>query len=105
MQIKKTVKIPVHYATTKFKQSILDNTTARITYCIKCISSLIDKDTELTRKNIRRLVEENNIAGKTKLSAGFVDQCVDKTIWSWKSYKQLHDDWLRRLEYVLLQRQ
>lgn len=101
MQIKKTAKIPVHYATTKSKHSILDNTTARITYCIKCISSLIDKDTELTRKNIRKLVKENDIAGKTKLSAGFVDQCVDKAIWSWKSYKRLHDDWLRRLENVL----
>ena len=101
MQIRKTVKISVHYATTKFKQSMLDNTTARITYCIRCISSLIDEDTELTRKNIRRLVKENNVAGKTNLSAGFVDQCVDKAIWSWKSYKQLHDDWLRRLENVL----
>ena len=101
MQIKKTVKIPVHYSSTKHKQSVLDNTTARITYCIKCISSLIDEDTELTRKNIRRVVKENNIAEKTKLSAGFVDQCVDKTIWSWKSYKQLHEDWLRRLEKVV----
>jgi transposase len=101
MQIKKTVKIPIHYTTTKFKQNILDNTTARITYCIKCISSLIDEDTELTRKNIRKLVKESNIAGKTKLSAGFVDQCIDKAIWSWKSYKQLHKDWLQRLECVV----
>jgi putative transposase len=102
MQIKKTLKIPVHYATTKFKKSILDNTTARITFCIQSISSLITDDTELTRKNIRRLVKENKIAEKTKLSAGFVDQCVDKTIWSWKSYKRLHDDWLRRLEKVVV---
>ena len=101
MQIKKTVKIPVHYATTKFKQSILDNTTARITYCIRCISNLINEDTELIRKNIRKLVKENDVAEKTKLSAGFVDQCVDKAIWSWKSYKKLHNDWLRRLERVV----
>jgi len=101
MQVKKTVIVPVHYATTKFKQSILDNTTARITYCIRCISKLINEDTELTRKNIRKLAKESDIAGKTKLSACFIDQCVDKTIWSWKSYKRLHDDWLRRLEYVV----
>lgn len=99
--MKKTLKIPVHYATTKLKQSILDNTTARITFCIQSISSLITDDTELTRKNIRLLVRKNKIAEKTKLSAGFVDQCIDKTIWSWKSYKRLHDDWLRRLESVL----
>lgn len=101
MQIKKTIKIPVHYSTTKHKQSILDNTTARITYCISLISELITEDTELTRKNIRKLVKENRIAEKTKLSAGFVDQCIDKAIWSWQSYKQLHDDWLRRLEKVV----
>jgi len=101
MLIKKTIKIPVHYSTTKHKQSVLDNTTARITFCIQSISNLINDDTELTRKNIRRLVKKNKIADKTKLSAGFVDQCVDKTIWSWKSYKRLHDDWLRRLEKVV----
>lgn len=101
MRVRKTVKIPVHYATTKFKQSILENTTAKITFCIQSISKLIDEDTELTRKNIRKLVKESNIAGKTNLSAGFISQCVDKTIWSWKSYKQLHDDWLRLLESVI----
>ena len=101
MLIKKTIKIPIHYSTTKLKQSILDNTTAKITYCICLISELIDDDTELTRKNIRRLVKKNKIAEKTKLSAGFVDQCIDKAIWSWQSYKKLHDDWLRRLEKVV----
>ena len=93
MLIKKTIKIPVHHATTKLKQSILDNTTARITFCIQRISNLIDDDTELTLKNIRRLARKNKIAKKTKLSARFVDQCIDKTIWSWKSYKQLHKEW------------
>jgi len=101
MQIKRTVKIPVHYSTTKFKQSVLNNTTARITYCVKCISSLIDEDTELTRKAFRKLVKENNIAKRTGLPYGFVDQCIDRIIWSWKAYQQLHDDWLRRLESVV----
>ena len=101
MQIKKTVIIPVHYATTKFKQSILDSTTTKITYCIQYISSFIDEDTELSRNSIHKFVKENNIAKKTKLSACFVQQCIDKVIWSWKSYKRLHDDWLKRLEYVV----
>jgi transposase len=96
--IRKTIKIPVHFATTKLKQSILDNTTERITFCIQSISSLITDDTELTRKNIRLLARKNKVAETTKLSAGFVAQCIDKTIWSWKSYKKLHDDWLQGLQ-------
>jgi len=91
MRITKTLKIPVHFAITKLKQSILDNTTARITFCIQNISSLITDDTELTRKTIRLLARTNKVAETTKLSAGFVDQCIDKAIWSWKSYKKLHD--------------
>lgn len=100
MQITKTLKIPVHFATTKLKQNILDNTTARMTFCIQSISYLITDDTELTRKNIRLLARKNKIAETTKLSAGFVDQCIDKAIWSWKSYKKLHDDWLHGLQKV-----
>ena len=100
MQITKTLKIPVHFATTKLKQSILDNTTARMTFCIQSISILITDETELTRKNIRLLTRKNKVAEKTKLSAGFVDQCIDKSIWSWKSYKRLHDDWLQGLQKV-----
>ncbi len=33
-----------------------------------------------------------DIASRTGLSAGFVDQCVDKVLWSWRSYKALHND-------------
>ena len=41
MIVKKSIKIPVHYDTTKTKQSILDNLTARITYGIRLISEHI----------------------------------------------------------------
>jgi len=100
MQVQKTVKIPVHYATTRAKLDKLDKITARITYCIQLISNLIDDETMLYRPTIRKLVKNHNIASKTGLSAGFVDQCIDKVIWSWKSYKRLHKDWERKIEYA-----
>jgi hypothetical protein len=31
-------------------------------------------------------------APKTGLSAGFIDQSIDKALWSWKSYKKLYKD-------------
>ncbi len=49
MIVKKSVKIPVHYDTTKTKVSILDNLTARITYSIGLISELITKETKIDR--------------------------------------------------------
>ena len=45
----------------------------------------------------RKLVKENDIASKTGLSAGFIDQCIDKVIWSWKSYNKLHRDWDKKV--------
>jgi len=101
MLITKTIIIPIHYSTTKLKQNILDNTTKNITFCIKNISELIDYDTELTRKRVRKLVRKNEIEEKTKLSTGFIEQCIGKVIESHKSYRRLHDDWLRKLEDVL----
>ena len=98
MIVKKSIKIPVHYDTTKTKQSILDNLTARITYGIRLISEHITEENKIDRPTIRKLVKDNEIALKTGLSAGFIDQCVDKVIWSWRSYKKLHRDWERRVE-------
>jgi putative transposase len=77
----------VHYDTTDSKISILDNLTARITYGIMLISELITESTEIDRKTIRKLVKESDIVQKTGLSSGFIDQCIDKVIWTWKSYK------------------
>jgi putative transposase len=96
MQIQKSLKIPVHYGTTKSKINILDNLTARITYCIMQISELITDETKIDRPTIRKLVKDNNIALKTSLSAGFIDQCIDKVIWAWNSYKRLHKEWEKK---------
>lgn len=98
MIVKKSVKIPVHYDTTKTKVSILDNLTARITYSIGLISELITKETKIDRPIIRKLVKDNEIALKTGLSAGFIDQCIDKAIWSWRSYNELHHDWDKKVK-------
>jgi transposase len=100
MIVQKSLKIPVHYDATKTKQNILDRLTARITCCIRLISELITEETKIDRPTIRSIVKTNSIASKTGLSAGFVDQSIDKVIWSWKSYKKLHKQWERRVKSV-----
>ena len=98
MIVKKSLKIPIHYNTTKSKQDILDNLTARITYCIRLISGLIIEEMKIDRPTIRKMVKDNDISSKTGLSAGFIDQCIDKVIWSWKSYRKHHIQWELKAE-------
>lgn len=97
MEIQKTIKIPIHYDTTQSKVSIMDNLTVRMTYCIRLISDLINEDTKINRKTIRGLVKNSNVIKITNLSAGYIDQCIDKVIWSWKSYQRLHNQWEYRV--------
>ena len=97
MIVQKSLKIPIHYDITKTKQSILDKLTARITYGIRLISSLIMEDTKIDRKTIRKLVKDSDIVSKTGLSAGFIDQCIDKVIWNWKSYRKQHRHWEKQV--------
>jgi len=97
MIYQKTIKIPVHYGTTKEKIDKLNKLTARITYAIRLISELITEDTKLDRKSVRALVRNSDIVEKTKLSAGFIDQCIDKVLWSWKSYRKQHKTWARQV--------
>ncbi len=52
MKYQKTIKIPIHYRTTKEK---LDNT-------------------KLNRKALRELIRNSDVATKAGLSAGFIDQ-------------------------------
>lgn len=97
MIVQKSLKIPVHYEATKAKVSILDRLTARITYGIRLISELITEDTKIDRKTIRNLVKDSDIVSKTGLSAGFIQQCVDKVIWNWKSYNKQHNRWANQV--------
>ncbi len=98
MQVRKSIKIPVHYDTTNVKIGILDRLTSRITYGIMKISDLIDNNTKLDRTTIRALVKDNNIEQTTGLSYGFRDQCIDKVLWAWGSYNELHYDWDKKVK-------
>jgi len=99
MIVRKAIRIPVHYATTQSKLNILDKLTARITYGIRVISGHVDKDAGLDRTSIRKAARSSGVAEITGLSSGFIQQCEDKVLWSWKSYKALHRDWEKRLAY------
>nr|WAH99870.1 MAG: zinc ribbon domain-containing protein [Candidatus Methanoperedens sp.] len=98
MQIKKSIKIPVHYDTTNVKMGILDRLTSRITYSIRQISDLIEETTKLDRTTLRALAKDSDIEQTTGLSYGFRDQCIDKVMWSWKSYKDCHGEWKKKVD-------
>ncbi|AFC99292.1 Transposase [Methanocella conradii HZ254] len=101
MLVRKTVRIPVHYETTKSKLDRLGRLTARLTYCISLINGLVSPETSLDRKTLRRLVKDNNIARKTGLSSGYVDQCIDRVLWAWRSYEDRHGEWRYRYDRAL----
>lgn len=96
MIFQKTIRVPIHYDTTKTKIGILDRLTARITYHIRLISELVTEDTKLDRTTLRKLVKDSGIIELTGLSYGFRDQCIDKYIWARKSYQRLHRTWERQ---------
>jgi len=98
MKFQKSIRIPVHYDTTNTKIGILDSLTARLNYGIMLISNLIDENTTLDRTTLNKLIKSSDIVEKTGLSAGFIDQCRDKAIWAWKSYRKLHIDWEKKVE-------
>jgi putative transposase len=100
MQVRKSIKIPVHYDTTNVKIGILDRLTSRITYGIRKISDLIDDTTKLDRTTVRALAKNNDIEQTTGLSYGFRDQCIDKVIWTWESYKDHHGEWENKVKKV-----
>ena len=50
MLVQKTVKVPIHYATTKNKLHVLDRLTARLTYTVKLWSEVIERHGIRTRR-------------------------------------------------------
>ena len=113
MEIKKTIRIPIHYDTTKTKTDILDRLTARITYGIRLIGELvsdvygdvlINDDNDDNVKSVLKLavieeiVKDSDIIEKTGLSAGFIQQCINKVIWVFKSHRKLHKEWEEKVE-------
>jgi flagellar biosynthesis/type III secretory pathway chaperone len=109
IEIKKTIRIPVHYDATKVKIDILNNLTARITYGIRLISEVVYdlvKDVEGTDEELKCLklnvIEENvnnsDIIEKTGLQSTYIQQCINKVIFSYKSYGDLHKKWEGKVE-------
>ncbi|RLI44498.1 hypothetical protein DRO69_07250 [Candidatus Bathyarchaeota archaeon] len=97
----RTLKIPVHYLTTKRKLCILDRLTARLTYAVRLFCEEAEKAgcVPKTRREIRQF--SNHVAEKTGLSAGFIQQAEDTALWMWRSYRELHKKWefmLKRAE-------
>jgi len=94
LQVLKTVKIPVHYALTKRKLSILDKLTAKTTYTIWLWSKLFDEhDLEGSYADRSRFYEQ--VKTKTGLPAAMVQCCFDTASWMWKSYRRQLFEWRR----------
>lgn len=72
MRVIKTVKIPVHYATTRRKLDVLNRLTARLTYGVRLWSHLIETNDIRTRNGLRQRKFEQEVRDRTGLSAGFV---------------------------------
>ncbi|MCK4669846.1 MAG: transposase [Nanoarchaeota archaeon] len=93
---KRTIKVPVHYGVTTLKTAKLNKLTAKLTYCTKLFSDIIKQMGYVSRTKLAPY--EKEIAKKTKLSTGYIQQCKDKAIWMWKSYKKEHSRWEFKLK-------
>lgn len=98
MQIVKTVKVPIHYATTKRKLNMLNRLTARLTYGVWLWSQIIRENDTRTRAGLRNAKLERQVREQTGLSAAFVQCCADTALWMWKSYRKLHREWKWRVK-------
>ena len=100
MLVQKTVKVPIHYATTKNKLHVLDRLTARLTHAVKLWSEVIERYGIKTRRELQQLEHQHFVQERTRLSAGFVQQCGNQALWMWKSYRELHLKWQMAVEKV-----
>lgn len=109
IEIRKTIRIPVHYDVTKNKMDILNRLTARITYGIRLISEVVydlvkdvegtDEELQFLKLNvIEEIVYNTDIVEKTGLNSNFIQQCINKVIFSYKSYRDLHNKWEGKIE-------
>jgi len=112
IEVRKSIRIPVHYDITKNKMDKLNKLTGRITYGIRLIGELVsdvyadifmngdDKDIDnvLKLKTIEGLVKDNDIEEKTGLNSNFIQQCINKVIFTYKSHRKLHKEWEGKVE-------
>jgi hypothetical protein len=95
MLVVKTVKMPVHYAATKHKLSILDSLTARTTYGV-CLWSELFKEYGLKGSYADRARFYEQVKRDAKLGT-IVQCCFDTAAWMWASYRELHKAWRRNV--------
>lgn len=101
MEIARTVQVPVHYAVTKRKLSILGRLTARHTYCTWLFSKLIEgRSVDLRGYGDFTKQDMAEIKEKTKLNSAYVQQCRDQALWMWRSYRSQHRDWECQLKHA-----
>lgn len=105
MEVTKTLRVPVHYALTKRKLSILDRVTARHTYCVWLFLKLIEKrdihvhegeyaNEVFSKKDLAR------IRALTNLNAAYAQQCGNQALWMWRSYGGQHEEWEGQLRHA-----
>ena len=102
MEVVKTVRVPVHYALTKRKLSMLDRLMARHTYAVRVFSKLIEQshmNVDAKYGKFRRQDIES-IKRLTKLNIAYVQQCRDQALWMWRSYHAQRQEWERDLKYA-----
>jgi transposase len=95
MLVVKTVKIPVHYAITKRKLSILDSLTARTTYGVWLWSKLF-KEHKLKGTYTDRRQFYDEVKAEAKLGT-MVQCCFDTAAWMWWSYREADKVWRRNV--------
>jgi len=97
-ELQRTLKIPVHYATTGKKLSYLDRLTARLTYAVRLWCERISELGLKTQRDCSPY--EREIQRITGLSAAFVQQARDRALWMWRQYRASHKDWERELSHA-----
>jgi transposase len=96
LQVVRTVKIPVHYAVTKRKLSILDSLTAHTTHGA-WLWSQIFKEHELKGSYGERRLFYEHVKEKAKLSGALAQCRFDTAAWMWKSYWEAYKAWRREV--------
>ena len=99
-ELRRTLKIPVHYATTNKKLSYLNRLTARLTYAVRLWCERISELGLKSRQDCSPY--EHEIQRITGLSAAFVQQARDKALWMWAQYREAHKEWERELSRAKL---
>jgi putative transposase len=87
----KTLVLPVDGRITGTKVKVLDKLTARLTYGVQLfLENIITENITRAKEAEKYRKDVEHLAG---LSSGFVQTCRDKTLWMFKSYRQLHHEW------------